>query len=474
MLLFARTTTWLVILFLASLACALLWWPLNALFVQIPLSYNEGWNAFHALRLRTGGPLYPPISPSTFINYPPLSFYLVAGLANLIGDDIFAGRLIALASLLVTALNVGLAARRLGAPLEIAVATALTFHCFIALFFTDYVAVDDPQWLAHAFQSTGLVILLSGRRGWRELVIIASLMVAGGLVKHNVLALPIATTLWLALEDRKALLRWLTAGVIIGAAALLVCIGLYGPPFIEQVIGNGRTFTLDVLVRVAAQWGPQIVPFVIAAFVGLWLVRLDPLGRFVAIYLVVALVVGVLLMTGSGVIYNALFDLVIAMMLGCALLLRCLIGVATTERSRSIALALSVTLLAARFIMLSPNAFAVYQPAATDLARQQLWAATIERIRIEPGLVACETLALCYWADRPTVIEFFNFGQRALLDPGYDATFAQQIESHELGLIQREVTGGANRLPVELEAVISEHYRVIEDVPTELWAPIKK
>src|SRR5690606_29145217 len=147
--------------------------------------------------------------PAIFINYPPLSFHIVAGIAQVVGDDIIAGRLVALVALAITTLNVGLAARRLGAPFQIGLATALAFFCFIALFFTDYVAVDDPQWLAHAFQSTGLVVLLGGRRVWRTLIAVAALMVAGGLVKHNVLALPIAATLWLALEDRRALLRWL-------------------------------------------------------------------------------------------------------------------------------------------------------------------------------------------------------------------------------------------------------------------------
>jgi hypothetical protein len=466
--LFARTTTWLVIVFLLGLACALLWIPLNALFVHIPLSYNEGWNAFHSLRLRTGGPLYPPVSPAIFINYPPLSFYIVAGLANLIGDDIVAGRLIALAALLVTALNVGLAARRLGAPFEIALATALAVFCFIALYFTDYVAVDDPQWLAHALQSAGLVILLHGRRGWRDLLLVAALMIAGGLVKHNVLALPIAVTLWLAIEDRKALLRWLISGVALATAALLLCLALYGSNFIAQVVGNGRTFTLDVLAHVVVEWGPQLAPFVVAAAIGTWLARRDALGRFMLIYLIVALVVGIALMTGAGVIYNTLFDLVIAMTLGCALLLTHIVSAAT---NKSIALALSLVLLAARFIMLAPNALASYQSVTTDLDQRDAWAAAIERIRAEPEPVACETLALCYWAGRPSEIEFFNYGQRLLLEPGYGAAFAQQIERGEIGLIQREITGGARRLPDDLEALIAAHYRKTEDTPTALLVP---
>jgi hypothetical protein len=470
-LLFSRVTTWLVIAFLAGLAAALLYWPLTALCAHIPLSYNEGWNGLHSLRLRTGAPLYPPIDAATFINYPPLSFYLTAVIAAVTGDDIVAGRLLALAALAITTLNVGLAARRLGAPLEIALATPLAFFCFAALYFTDYVAVDDPQWLAHAFQSTGLVVLLSGRRDWRTLTIAAALIVAGGLVKHNVLALPIAATLWIALEDRRALLRWLIAAAAITAAALLLCLGLYGTNFIDQVIRSGRTYTLDVLVLVLQMQGPHLAPFVIAATIGAWLSRRNPLGRLVGIYLAVALVVGIALMTGSGVIYNTLFDLVIAMLLGCALLLTRLVARATTERSRAIATALAVALLAVRFAMLSPNAMGAYASVATDLARQPEWTATIERIRTTPGPVACETLALCYWAGRHSEIEFFNFGQRALLDPGFDAAFTQQLERGDIALIQRELTGGAKRLPPGLEALIESRYRLETSTPTALYVP---
>lgn len=471
MLLFARVTTWLVILFLVGLACALLYWPLTALFAQIPLSYNEGWNAIHSLRLRTGGPLYPPVNASIFINYPPLSFYLTAPLASLIGDDLFAGRILALAALAITTLNVGLAAGRLGASLEIAIATALAFFCFVALYFTDYVAVDDPQWLAHAFQSTGLVVLLGGRRDWRAMLVVAALMVGGGLVKHNVLALPIAVTLWLAFEDRRALLRWLVAAAAIGVTALLLCLGLYGSAFIDQVIRSARTFTTDVLVLVLRMQGPHLVTFIIVAAIGAWLSRRIPLGLFIGIYVITALVVGILLMTGSGVIYNTLFDLVIAMLLGCALLLTHLAARSTTDRSRAIAIALAVVLLAIRFVMLSSSAMSAYASVATDLEREAQWKATIERIRAEPGPVACETLALCYWAGRNSEIEFFNFGQRVLLDPGFGDTFAQQIEHGEIGLIQRELTGGAKRLPPDLEAIIDTHYRLETNSPTALYVP---
>src|SRR5690606_37174905 len=149
-------------------------------------------------------------------------------------------------------------------------------------------------------------------------------------------------------------------GIVTGTAALLLCIGLYGPAFVEQVIGSGRTFTLDVLLRVAAEWGLQIAPFAAAAGFGAWLARREPPGRFVAGYLVVSLVVGGLRMTGGGVSSSTFCGLVIAMMLGCALLLARMVASAAGARARAAGTALAVTLLAARFMMLAPNALAVY------------------------------------------------------------------------------------------------------------------
>ncbi|HVY52538.1 MAG TPA: hypothetical protein VHA07_13380, partial [Devosia sp.] len=128
--LFWRIFPWLIALALAILLAATLRLPLEAMFVRYPLNYNEGWNAIHTLRLRSGGPLYPAVSEGTFINYPPLSFYVVAALHPLFGDDIFAGRAVALAAELAVSLNVALAARALRTGWTVAMLTALTFLAF--------------------------------------------------------------------------------------------------------------------------------------------------------------------------------------------------------------------------------------------------------------------------------------------------------------------------------------------------------
>ncbi|MEO6013169.1 MAG: glycosyltransferase family 39 protein [Devosia sp.] len=468
MILFWRAIPKLVLTGFVLLAIALLAQPIQLLTAHIPLSYNEGWNAFHTLRLRSGGLLYPPISPAIFINYPPLSFNIVASLSSLIGDDIVAGRIVALIALAITTLNVGIAACRLGANTDLAAIAALAFFCFIALFFSDYIGVDDPQWLAQAFQSTALVILLRNRRDWLPLASAACLIVAGGLIKHNVIELPIAVTLWLAIEDRASLRRWLVASLVAASIALAICYALYGQNFTDQVIGSGRGYTLALVGVIGRTWGPQLAPFVIVAAVGAWLQRRTPNGRFIGIYIAASLTLGFALMTGSGVIYNTLFDLVIAMMLGCALFCQTIADrTATTPRAQAMVLALMSLLFALRFIMLAPGVTL----AGPDVATRQAWTATIDRIRTEPGPVACETLALCYWASRQSEIEFFNFGQRARLDPGYDAAFAAQLQSGAIGLIQLDIDLAADRLPPALEAIIAQRYVQLQSTPTILMVP---
>ncbi len=468
-----RSVPRLVLLGFIVLAGVLLYWPLQALFAHIPLSYNEGWNAFHALRLRSGGPLYPPVAPAIFINYPPLSFYIVGSLAAFIGDDIFAGRIVALAALGVTTLNVGFIASRLGISLELSAIAALAFFCFVAMYFVDYVGVNDPQWLAQAFQVTGLTLLLGGdRQSWRRLAIVALLMVAGGLCKHNVLALPVAVTAWLAIEDRLAFRRWLVAAGGIGLAALAACYLLFGQGFIDQVAGSERTYSTAVIMMVVRYLLPQISPFVLAALIGGLLRIRQPTGRFVLIYLVFSFAIGMALMLAVGVIYNTLFDLMIAMMLGSAFLCQIMVDrFRATERARVAALALASVLLVTRFVMIGHEALVEYRHVAKNLGRQEMWAATIERIRTEPGPVVCENLALCYWAGRTSEIEFFNFGQRARLEPGYDTAFTDAARNGEIGLIQKDPDTNADRLPPELDALIADLYQPIQTVPVTLLEP---
>src|SRR5258708_1250301 len=61
-------------------------------------NYSEGWNAYHAFRAASGEVLYSG-DPRHFVNYPFLSFYLVAWLKPLFGDVLTIGRALSLIAL---------------------------------------------------------------------------------------------------------------------------------------------------------------------------------------------------------------------------------------------------------------------------------------------------------------------------------------------------------------------------------------
>ena len=85
---------------------ALFWGLPVALFIDVETARTDWFgflgDAAFVPAVLAGGPLYFPPDALLTNNYPPLSFYLVAPLAGLIGDAVFAGRLMAwLASWLV-------------------------------------------------------------------------------------------------------------------------------------------------------------------------------------------------------------------------------------------------------------------------------------------------------------------------------------------------------------------------------------
>ena len=93
---------------------------------------------------------------------------------------------------------------------------ALIFTLFMTTAEVQYFAVDDPQLLGHALQTTGLVVLLGGT-GLRRVVLAAVLMAASLMTKHILVALPVAVTLALLIGDRRGFAQWTMAGTTLGA-----------------------------------------------------------------------------------------------------------------------------------------------------------------------------------------------------------------------------------------------------------------
>src|SRR5262249_18700667 len=156
------------------------------------LTYNEGWNAFWADSAMSHGELYGAGNQLVANNYPPLSFDIVGALGRLIGDNVIAGRLVSLASLLVVIAAAFLWLRAVGPAWQIAMSGVAFLLAAFAFFVSRYVAMDDPQMLAHAFMLTAVVALWRGNFSSASVIIAAALMLMGGFTKHLLIPLPLA------------------------------------------------------------------------------------------------------------------------------------------------------------------------------------------------------------------------------------------------------------------------------------------
>ena len=398
------------------------WWPFVALAVIValaasrlwllPLHYssdhNEGWNAFQALRAMGQGPLYPPSDALTGNNYPPLSFLIVGALGRLVGDEIIAGRLIALGAVMGVAALIVVTQRRLGCGREAAWSGALLFLLLNATLLRKYLAVDDPQWLGHLLMTAALPLLLPAHRGEEpargRVIIAALLMLAGGLVKQNLVAWPIAVTAWFALHHRRTLIVWLATAVIAGGASLLVCWWAYGPDLFRDMLGAARDYSIGRMTYKSLPAVAVMVPLMWWAWP---LVKLRPDNRridLILIAILVAVPLGIIQRSGAGVDINAHFEAFIALSIGAALALP-----PHVQRGR----AAKATMAACLAILVIVGVIAQAREVSQLPRRRAASDAMTGRIAAIPGPVACEIQALCYWAGKSFELDYFLYSERA-------------------------------------------------------------
>ena len=451
---------WAVAALVVALALGRLWWlPAHAAH-----NINEGWNAGHVARAFGGGTLYPPPDALIANNYPPLSFIVVGLIEHLVGDAIIAGRLVSLFSELAVGAAVYVAVARLTGERRWAVAGALLFSWLAVTLLRNYLAMNDPQWLAQALMAWALVVVLPHRRGERitstAVIVAATLVVTGGLVKHNMVAVPIAVTLWLWSVDRQACRVWIATGATL---ALIACAGLYavwGANVFADVLAPARSYSA---LRMAAHGGPLLL-FVLPGLLAcrpLFTARQeDPRALLPLLLLAVAIPTAIIQRSGDGVDINATFETVFA--LAIAVPAGCALRVAGSWRWLGVAALPAVALVP---VAAAAN---VRELAGRDAAVRR-WQPFITRIAATRGPVACDDQALCHWAGRRSALDFFATKQRLLKEdlPAFRAA----IDRHDFALIaMRSENSGwhENRL---IPAIRSRYRTVYAAGGSELLVP---
>jgi len=453
--------------------------PLCAIPLHVSRNYDEGWNAYFAQIAMHGGVLYPPVDAMITNNYPPLSFYLVGVVGEMVGDNIVAGRLLSVLSLIVVSINVGRFSRWLGAGRSLAMLASVLFLLGMYTLIPGYMATDDPQFLAHAFVTSGALIFLkaNAERLWQSMVVSVLLIVVGGLIKHNVISLPLALCTWGLFYDRRRLGIFLVASFVMGGATCIMVYMGWGITMVRDIFFNPRLvwpsralLTMEYALRF-------LLPYVVMAIVGWVLLGRRDKASFVALYLVLSMLNGFWMLAGAGVNLNMLCDAVIALTLGAVLFVQALSGDGWSGWSarmlhghaKTVACLLIVLpwMVASLFIYFSrPGVHNV-----DSLVHVHQWEELSRKLSLSKGAVACETLAVCYWAHKPMEIDFFNYGQKLYARSIYaDAPtgFLVKVTQKSYAYVVIEKSSLADpRLPLILMRALFENYKPVEIVADE-------
>ena len=447
---------------------------------QFSTMYGEGWNAFQASNAFSSASLYPPIAALTANNYPPLSFYLVGLVGQFTGDEIVAGRAIALISLLIVAANIALIVRRLSGSTTAGLFAGLLMLGNIAAWYGNYVAANDPQWLAHALATTGVTILVLGERTGAQVIAACALMLAGGLVKHILIPLPLAVTIGLLIYDRRAFLVWIATAVVLSAVALGLFYLFYGAAFFQSLLGMPRSYKLSVMVRQLYLFVVPLFPLLLAWLALLAIEFRGRRTRMISIYAVIALLWGAFAVGGIGVTHNAFFDLVIALSMAAGLfVIRIGEHPMFARISRPLVQAVAMLMLVQTVVVATPVPFG----ATIDLLRHgkaaNLEAAFADDVRFvaaQDGPAMCENLALCYWAGKDFSVDYFTTGQKVLLGAVDGSKLVNLVETRHFGAIEVDDTRAENlrRLPPGFYQALSEHYVVGKSGPGSMTIYVPK
>jgi hypothetical protein len=332
----------------------------------------------------------------------------------------------------------------------------------MAINFPDDVGLYEPQLLGHALILCGLA-LVARRGGSRRDALAASfLMVLGLFTKHHLLAIPLATMLWLSWTDRRRAVAFGLSGVAFGMLGLLVCLACFGTPFWHGML-SPRAYVPAKAWHELLGLAPTLKLLTLLASPVLVLARRDRWSLFLALLVAAALLIGTAASLGDGVADNVFYDLLIA----DALSLGHLLARAASLGPRLAAPARSWLVLAAALGCFWSDGFTSLKDVlliAPWRSEQMRRAAEVESIvaalAAKPGPAVCQQALYCYWAGKPFVYDDFHVWQMLRTHQIDEAELVRRLDDDR---IQSYLLNGPRQnemLPPALLAAVHADYSV--------------
>ncbi len=399
--------------------------------LPLEIDPNEAWNAWQSKSLAH---LYPTRDALTINNYPPLYFYLLHACASLGAEEIYAGRAISIFASLALTFLVYRAILILGAGRLAACIGAIWFLATLAGASTGYVGMNDPHLLGLAVMCAGFTWFIARANGGRATEPAVLLMILAGFIKHSLIAIPASALIWLAFDRPREALRAAAFGAAACAAGLLVCYGVYGGAFFEQLMmprAMGWKNLHLALTYAAPLSGAAAICFG-------WLVydRRSRLAQRMAVLLALTFIGGFVQSLGDGLDVNAYFEFLFALAIG--------IGLAFSKMQASPASAprATVTRLAFVSVLLTALAFSSqgepYKFAFSREFRQDV-VENVDAVRTEvrrlkkmQGNVSCSVMLVCYWAGKQFVWDDFAMRERVATGKWTGAELKRQARLHHI------------------------------------------
>ncbi len=446
---------WAVCAAMTLLAAAV---PLLRAFYRVEIDYNEGWNIYNAATVAAHGWLYPLKYGWTSVNYPMLSFVIMAQLHRFTHEYLFTARVVSLLSLLASGALVAAIVHRLSGKGWRAPVMAGMFAVAVFCANADYyVGMDDPQMLAQVFFLAGLYVYLSARDRLPAIFCAALLFVVGGFIKHNPIDFPLAVLIDLVLISRWRA-AWFTAcGVAMVGVGLALNIHYGGPHFIDQLLAPRSYSWSKAGLQLRNVLGPILLPVGIAVSMA-WRLRGDRVRRIAGIFLAASLLLGGYFGGGNGVSVNALFSATLAV----AILLGLFFAEEMTATRRkwfvprpAVEAAVFLWLLIPLVISGNWNVIRVMQETSAAQAR---FDAEVKAMAGQPGPALCESLLRCYAAGKPYLYDPFNATRLVELGKLDQGEMLRSIQERKFGVIQLGVPLGDEARIDQVDPALRERF----------------
>lgn len=435
---------------LAFFAFAFTIWIIWRSFIPLEIDDREIWNAWNADAIFSGRPLYPSLTALNINNYPPLSYYAVAWLSTITGNTVVAGRVLSDFSLIVTSLIIFLSARHFRASLWSSLIGAFWYLATISHFYTDFAGMNDPSLLTLAIMSIGFFIFIRSEKA-TSTIIAFLILIAGGFVKHILIATPVFCLIWLYMKDKKLAYVCILISAIAIALGLLLCYRLYGAVFFEQLTFQRETSLIRPFTRIGRlQWVALAM-----IFYAVWARSRPDLEtvKLTKLFIITGFVTNFLAQFGNGVANNSQFELLFAVGLGLSLAFDDLAKMTWRTRYWKVNWAHFASIcLVLRLLAGGPQDpyFLLFDASYREKYARETAAvlSEAERVRQLPGPVSCSIRTVCYLAGKGFVYDDWAMGQRVATG----AASQEQIDAEvkRQGIRFEQVDGRAEWHPILL------------------------